>query len=137
MYSVDLHDFRDANKMTQQDLADYFGVGQGFISQIERGQRPVPKRFISKILADKDKNSSMVQTVPAGDEITMSREVFDKISQLIETVSSQQGTISHQNQTISNLVEENQRLSASIKYPPTGEGSANSIVSDIEEPYKK
>lgn len=29
MYSIDIREFRRANKMTQQELADYFGVVRG------------------------------------------------------------------------------------------------------------
>lgn len=49
---VDFKAFRKANHLTQIDLADYLGVGQGFISQIEKGDRPMPKESISKILAN-------------------------------------------------------------------------------------
>ena len=34
MYSIDIREFRRANKMTKQELADYFGVVQGFISNM-------------------------------------------------------------------------------------------------------
>lgn len=49
---VDLKAFRKANHLTQIDLADYLGVGQGFISQIEKGDRPLPRESISRILAN-------------------------------------------------------------------------------------
>lgn len=49
---IDLKAFRKANHLTQIDLADYFGVGQGFISQMENGDRPIPKEYISKLLAN-------------------------------------------------------------------------------------
>jgi transcriptional regulator with XRE-family HTH domain len=96
MYSIDFKNFRKANKMTQKDLADYFGVRQGFISQIEKGSRSVPPNYISKILADEGMDSSMVKIGDQTDEIKIPREVFDKISQLINTVCSQQETISSQ-----------------------------------------
>lgn len=44
--------FRKVNDLTQKELADYLEVGQGFVSQIENGERPAPKNFISKILAN-------------------------------------------------------------------------------------
>lgn len=73
---VDLKAFRKANHLTQIDLADYLGVGQGFISQIEKGDRPLPKESISKILANgfgwnvsmlKDQPETSVKTQPASD----------------------------------------------------------------------
>jgi transcriptional regulator with XRE-family HTH domain len=44
--------FREKNDFTQKEIADYFGVSQAFISQIEKKIRPVPDHFISKIKAD-------------------------------------------------------------------------------------
>jgi len=113
MYKINFKAFRKANKMTQQELADYFGVGQGFISQIEKGNRPVPERFISKLLADESKDSSMIQPIVPDDEIKMSREVFDKFSQLIDTVSSLKDVVSNQQQTISNQHQTIDRLISS------------------------
>ncbi len=48
----DLKAFRKANKMTQKDVAKYFGCKQSFISQIENGSRKIPDEYISKVLAD-------------------------------------------------------------------------------------
>lgn len=44
----DFKEFRKANNLTQKDAADFFGCTQGFISQIEKGFRPIPLEFISK-----------------------------------------------------------------------------------------
>ena len=96
MYSIDLREFRRANKMTQQELADYFGVVQGFISNMENGREKVPDKYISKILGDPNVDSSMVKVVAPENEVKMPREVFDKFSLLLETISSQQGTIADQ-----------------------------------------
>lgn len=49
---IDLKTFRKVNSLTQIELAEYFGVGQGFISQMEKGGRPIPREYISKILAN-------------------------------------------------------------------------------------
>lgn len=51
---ADLKSFRRVNKITQSDLAEYLGVGQSFISQIEKGDRPIPSEHINKILANRD-----------------------------------------------------------------------------------
>ncbi len=118
MYKIDFKAFRKANKMTQQELADYLGVGQGFISQIEKGNRPVPERFISELLADESKDSSMIQPIGTDNEIKMSREIFDKFSQLIDTVSSLKDVVSNQQQTISNQHQTIDRLISSQRSIP-------------------
>ena len=48
----DLRAFRKANAINQQELAEYLGIGQGFVSQMERGDRPIPKTIMEKILAN-------------------------------------------------------------------------------------
>lgn len=107
MYCIDLKIFRRVNKMTQQELADYFGVGQGFISQMEKKGRRVPEKYISKILSDKSKDSSMVQIIDSDNsdnEVKMPREVFDKMAQLIDTVCSQQDVIAQQQSVINKVL---------------------------------
>ncbi|WP_418406336.1 helix-turn-helix domain-containing protein, partial [Alistipes putredinis] len=73
MYSIDIREFRRANKMTQQELADYFGVVQGFISSMENGREKVPDKYISKILGDPNVDSSMVKVVALENEVKMPR----------------------------------------------------------------
>ena len=46
---IDFKAFRKIKKMTQQDAADYFGVTQSFISQIEKGNCPIPERILLMI----------------------------------------------------------------------------------------
>lgn len=48
----DLKKFRKENKLTQVQLAEYLNVTQGFVSQVEKGARPMPEEYISKIIAD-------------------------------------------------------------------------------------
>lgn len=48
----DLKSFRKENRLTQIQLAEYLGVTQAFISQIEKGDRPTPNEYITKIQAD-------------------------------------------------------------------------------------
>ena len=120
MYSIDIREFRRANKMTQQELADYFGVVQGFISNMENGREKVPDKYISKILGDPNVDSSMVKVVAPENEVKMPREVFDKFSLLLETISSQQGTIadqqrmnSEQGKLIADMYQKIDRLTSS------------------------
>ena len=51
---MDLKAFRKYNKISQQELADYLGVGQSFISQIERGASSIPQTMIEKIRSNPD-----------------------------------------------------------------------------------
>lgn len=104
----DFKAFRNINKLKQSDAAAYFGCAQAFISQIERGISKIPEDFISKIKSDGIYKMPMPK-VEVGKDVNMPREVFDKISQLIdancsqradissliETVKSQQRTIEH------------------------------------------
>lgn len=60
METIDLKAFRKANKISQNELAVCLGVGQSFISQIEKGARPMPKEYISKLLANKKWDTSMI-----------------------------------------------------------------------------
>ena len=46
----DLKKFREANGITQVELAKYLGVEQGFISQMESSDRQIPQKHIDKIL---------------------------------------------------------------------------------------
>lgn len=135
-YKVDIKEFRNANKMTQNAFADYLGVKQSFIANMESGRDKIPDKYIRKILDDPNIDSSMIQVVDSEDDITIPRNVFEKISQLIETVSSQQNTISDQNRIMSRLVEDNHRI-LSIKYPDMEADSRPTIVSDAESPYQE
>lgn len=104
MYKFDIKEFRRSNKMTQQELADYLGIGQAYISNMENGRDKVPDKYIRKILDDPNVDSSMVQVIDSDGEVKMSREVFNKMSQLIDTVCSQQDTIAEQHRTIERLI---------------------------------
>lgn len=50
---ADFKQFRKVNGLTQENAAEYFSCTQGFISQIEKGIRPIPSEFISKAMANK------------------------------------------------------------------------------------
>lgn len=60
MKSIDLKAFRKANNISQVELAEYLGVGQSFISQIEKGTRPLPEEYISRLSANPKWDSSML-----------------------------------------------------------------------------
>lgn len=60
MKNIDLKAFRKANNISQVELAEYLGIGQSFISQIEKGTRPIPPEYISKLSANQNWNCSML-----------------------------------------------------------------------------
>lgn len=78
MQDIDLKAFRKANKLSQIQLAEFLGVGQSFISQVELGSRPLPQEHISKILANKEWNISML--VPKSN-IELLQERLDRLEQ--------------------------------------------------------
>ena len=78
MQDIDLKAFRKANKLSQIQLAEFLGVGQSFISQVELGNRPLPQEQISKILANKEWNTSML--VPKSN-IELLHERLDRLEQ--------------------------------------------------------
>lgn len=49
---ADFKAFRKDNNLSQIKAAEYFGCNQSFISQIERGNRPIPETFIEKAKGD-------------------------------------------------------------------------------------
>lgn len=49
---ADFNEFLRVNKLKQTQAAEFFGVTQGFISQIATGKRPVPDEFIDKAKSD-------------------------------------------------------------------------------------
>lgn len=64
----DLKAFRKANKISQQELAEYLNIGQGFVSQMERGDRPIPKPILEKIM-DNPEWSVVIDTLENRGEI--------------------------------------------------------------------
>ena len=98
MSKIDLKAFRKANRLSQQKLAEYLGVGQGFISQIEAGERPLPMNILDKILENKDWDTSglMPETTH---ESTL-------VEALRETIQSQRETIDYQREIIAMLKAE-------------------------------
>lgn len=62
---MSLRSFRKANKLTQEDVARYLGVGQGFISQIEKGSRPLPEDAAQKIKSNPEWDSTTLMESPS------------------------------------------------------------------------
>lgn len=95
MSKIDIKAFRKANRLSQKMLADFLGVGQGFISQIEAGERPLPMNLLDKILSNKEWDISMI--------IPERESESELISALKETIQSQRETIDYQKEIISIL----------------------------------
>lgn len=57
---IDLKSFREANKLTQEDLAKVLGVSRGFIGQVECGASKFPKQHLEELLANESFDSSML-----------------------------------------------------------------------------
>lgn len=105
MYKIDLQAFIKKNKLTQKGLAKILGVGQPFISQIIKGKSHLSSEKIEFLLNAGEYDTSMIieaaDDIPS-DTVTMSREVFNSIQQLVDTISSQQRTIESQQRVIEN-----------------------------------
>lgn len=115
---IDLKAFRKANHLTQIELADYFGVGQGFISQIEKGDRPIPSEYISKIFANSlGWDTSMLRGSdqpenPAEAPGTERASLSSAEMLLRDMLTEKEGKIDALNQVIWELKEENGKLKA-------------------------
>ncbi len=105
MYKIDLQTFIKKNRLTQKGLAKILGVGQPFISQIIKGKSHLSSEKIEFLLNAGEYDTSMIieaaDDIPS-DTVTMSREVFNSIQQLVDTISSQQRTIESQQRVIEN-----------------------------------
>ena len=47
---IDLKEFRKANNLKQEEIADYLGVSKAFLSQIENFRRSLPDIQLSRLL---------------------------------------------------------------------------------------
>lgn len=73
---MDLRRFRKANNLSQGTIAAYLGVGQSFISQVERGVSPLPENLQEKILSNPE------WAIPSG--------LFDKSIEEIESKEAEE-----------------------------------------------
>ena len=75
MAEIDLKAFRKENGVSQQELANYLGVGQGYVSQMERGERPIQKAIIEKIKANPDWTVRTIVEEPKKNRIPLYEDV--------------------------------------------------------------
>ena len=80
MKTIDLKAFRKANNISQVELAEYLGIGQSFISQIEKGTRPIPIEYISRLSANQNWDCSLLKddTLPGMDRVREQRPVSEE-----------------------------------------------------------
>ena len=105
MYVIDLEKFLEKNNFTQKEFADLIGVNKNFISSIVKGKEKFPQKRIKALLDAGIYDTSMIKEVKknsnlADDAVTMSREVFNSIQQLVDTINSQQRTIESQQEEL-------------------------------------
>ena len=105
MYVIDLEKFLEKNNFTQKEFADLIGVNKNFISSIVKGKDKFPQKRIKALLDAGIYDTSMIKEVKKNpkmedDTVTMSREVFNSIQQLVDTINSQQRTIESQQEMI-------------------------------------
>ena len=99
---IDLKAFRKANHLTQIDLADYLGVGQGFISQIEKGDRPIPKESISRLLANPHNWDVSMLTenqpeIPAEEKPMVSNSLLEYLQRKVEQLERENAELLQEN----------------------------------------
>lgn len=105
MYTIDLEEFIIKNNLTQQELADILGVSQPYINNVVKGKSKLSSKKIQELLQAGKYDTSMIKEVKknsnlADDSVTMSREVFNSIQQLVDTINSQQRTIESQQEEL-------------------------------------
>lgn len=141
---ADFKAFRKDNKLTQKEAAAYFECTQGFISQIERGERPIPDIFFDKIIADNSINKQNMKQPDSNPKenkdskmipfeilemINKERERFDKernrmLNQLDEVLAQQKKLID----TISSQAELLKKVNA---HPESNAECADASGSDL------
>lgn len=117
---VDLKAFRKANNLTQNELANYLGVGQGFISQMEKGDRPVPKEYISTLSANPyGWDVSMLTNQSRDSKPELVAEHKPQLSNveilLRDMLAEKEAKIDVLQDRINELIEENARLKTLIE----------------------
>jgi transcriptional regulator with XRE-family HTH domain len=131
---IDLKAFRRINSITQVDLASYLEVGQGFISQIEKGSRPLPREIMSKLLANPygwDTSMLVDSPVPVLESAAPAMNLSNVEILLREMLAEKEAKIDALNEIIWELKAENALLKKQIKYKGAhAEGAAGSFAAD-------
>ena len=90
----DLKGFRKTNKISQVELAEYLGVGQGFISQMEKGDRPIPDHILETIVNNPNWSADkFIEAVTKGDFISDEEDLRNECDALRNKVAQLEQTI--------------------------------------------
>lgn len=96
MTSYDLKKFRTDKDLKQSDLAEIIGVKQAYISEIEKGKKPLSK----------DAEEILTKRFPDFQDYRNSEVVQEEsiVSKLIQVINSQQVNISKRDEQIDRLI---------------------------------
>ena len=138
---ADFKAFRIDNKLSQIKAAEYFGCNQSFISQIERGNRPIPEAFIEKAKGDISinatnliENISNISNIKEGQNETIPAYFLKMIFEERKIHDQKELELISQNQELINIIKN--ELAALKKGNALEEGNvicADASGSDLEK----
>ena len=138
---ADFKAFRKDNKLSQIKAAEYFGCNQSFISQIERGNRPIPEAFIEKAKGDISitatnliDNISNISNIKEGQNETIPAYFLKMIFEERKIHDQKELELISQNQELINIIKN--ELAALKKGNALEEGNvicADASGSDLEK----
>jgi len=138
---ADFKAFRKDNKLSQIKAAEYFGCNQSFISQIERGNRPIPEAFIEKAKGDISinatnliENISNISNIKEGQNETIPAYFLKMIFEERKIHDQKELELISQNQELINIIKN--ELAALKKGNALEEGNvicADASGSDLEK----
>ena len=138
---ADFKAFRKDNKLSQIKAAEYFGCNQSFISQIERGNRPIPEAFIEKVKGDISinatnliENISNISNIKEGQNETIPAYFLKMIFEERKIHDQKELELISQNQELINIIKN--ELAALKKGNALEEGDvicADASGSDLEK----
>ena len=138
---ADFKAFRKDNKLSQIKAAEYFGCNQCFISQIERGNRPIPEAFIEKVKGDISinatnliENISNISNIKEGQNETIPAYFLKMIFEERKIHDQKELELISQNQELINIIKN--ELAALKKGNALEEGNvicADASGSDLEK----
>lgn len=106
---ADFKAFRKDNKLSQIEAANYFNCTQGFISQIEKGSRPIPATFIEKAKNDISINANNL----LGDINSIGEDLYETVPAYFVKMLFEERKMHDQKEL--ELINQNQELINIIK----------------------
>lgn len=102
---IDLKRFRKENNLKQTELAEFFGVSFGFISQIERGERKLSEAY-ENMLQNNGRGWVIPDSAPAQKESVDG----DLLQVIVAKIDEQNARFAEQNAQIDRLLTIIQQL---------------------------